>query len=128
MEEKRRQIRKADLILTLVILALALGGYLYMKSHESVGAEVVVTVNQEEYARLPLGKDATLEILSEEDGRNYLVIKDGIARVTEANCPDKICVRNYSKGIRYNGETIVCLPHKMVVTVMGGENNPDGLD
>ena len=122
------KIKKADIILIITIVVLAAVGGLYLWLNQEKGAEVVVTVNQQEYARLPLSKDATLEILSENDGRNFLVIKDGVARVTEANCPDLICVKNYYKGIQYHGETIVCLPHRMVVSIEGGEQNPAGID
>ena len=46
---------------------------------------------------------------------NVLILEDGIANMYEANCPDQICVDHAS--ISKNGETIVCLPNKVVVTI-----------
>ncbi|CCZ53222.1 putative uncharacterized protein [Clostridium sp. CAG:75] len=37
----------------------------------------------------------------------------------KADCPDKICVHH--KGIRSNGETIICLPHKVIVTIQSSK-------
>ena len=72
---------------------------------------------------LPLSEDARL-VLGEGEHTNTLVIAGGTARVIEASCPDQICVRR--GAVQYAGESIVCLPHKLVVTVQGGAGN--GLD
>ena len=48
-----------------------------------------------------------------------MVIADGTADVTQADCPDKICVDH--APISRDRETIICLPHKLVVEVKGGE-------
>ena len=37
----------------------------------------------------------------------------------DADCPDRLCVKQGS--ISKNGESIVCLPHKVIVTVTGGD-------
>lgn len=50
-------------------------------------------------------------------GKNILVIKDGAAHMRYADCPDKTCV-NVGK-ISFVGETIVCLPNGVTVTVVG---------
>ena len=46
-------------------------------------------------------------------------IKDGKVFMKKADCPDKICVHH--KGIRSNGETIICLPHKVIVTIQSSK-------
>ena len=54
-----------------------------------------------------------------EGNVNTVVIRGGRASVVDANCPDKLCegMGSVSKA----GETIVCLPHKLVVTVISAE-------
>ena len=37
----------------------------------------------------------------------------------EADCPDLLCV--HQKAISKEGESIICLPNKVVVTIRGGE-------
>lgn len=84
------------------------------------GASVIVTIDGKEYGTYSLLKDDTIDITSEY-GSNQLVIEDHKATIKEASCPDKICV--HEKSISKTGETIVCLPNKMVVTVINSESN-----
>lgn len=49
------------------------------------------------------------------------MIKDGKADITEADCPDKVCVKQ--KPISKAGESLVCLPNKIIITVVEGEEN-----
>ena len=43
----------------------------------------------------------------------------------EADCPDRLCVRQ--GAVSRVGESIICLPHELVVTVEGEEMD-GGLD
>ena len=76
-----------------------------------------VTVDGEEYGTYPLSEDAEVEIRTGKNGEqlNRLVIKDGVAYVETATCPDGICAAH--KPISRDGESIICLPHKVVVAV-----------
>ncbi|MCI8293630.1 MAG: NusG domain II-containing protein [Hespellia sp.] len=76
---------------------------------------VTVTVNGEEFGTYSLEKEQTIDI----HGTNQLVIQDGCADMVSANCPDQICVHQHA--ISRRGESIVCLPNKVVVTVDSGE-------
>ena len=58
-------------------------------------------------------------------GTNLLVIADGSASVTEADCPDALCVG--MGKISRTGQSIVCLPHQVVVEV-GDESEEPGMD
>ena len=48
-----------------------------------------------------------------------MTIQDGQAFIEEADCPDKLCVKH--KPISRNGESIICLPHKLAIRIVGGE-------
>ena len=50
-------------------------------------------------------------------GKNILEVKGGAVRVVEADCPDKICVQR--GAIKNLGETIACVPHKILIEVVG---------
>ena len=108
-------MRKKDIILILGILAVAAAFYLWNRGKEKQGGDVVlVEVDGEEYGQYDLGKDAQIDIRS-KTGYNQLVIEGGKAHMEQADCPDEYCV---DKGEIYqNGETIICLPHKVVVTI-----------
>ena len=86
----------------------------------------MVEVDGNNYGTYALSIDRTIEIRTGEDGKelNLLVIKDGKAYVESATCRDGICAAH--KPISRKGESIVCLPHKVVITVKrAGTNTPD---
>ena len=113
--EKRRV--RADVLLIAALLILAGGLFLAQRLTRQNGASAVVYVNGERTAAYPLSEDTTVTLRAPNGGCNVLVISDGCARVSEASCPDGICVR--AKPIRYEGETIVCLPNKTEIRVEG---------
>ena len=48
---------------------------------------------------------------------NTLVIENGEAYMSYADCPDRVCVKR--GRVRYVGQSIICLPNKVTVTVRG---------
>ncbi len=109
-----------DILLVLGVLLLAVGGLLLFRLTGAPGERVVVLVDGKETASYALSQDVETEIRTGEQ-RNTLVIRDGKASVTEATCPDKICVHH--RPISKVGETIVCLPHQVVVKVESSAKN-----
>ncbi|EGN48604.1 hypothetical protein HMPREF0991_01484 [Lachnospiraceae bacterium 2_1_58FAA] len=84
--------------------------------------EAVVTVDGEVYGTYSLAKDQTIEI---QDG-NRLRIQNGQAKMEWADCPDQLCV--HQKAISRTGESIICLPNQVVVSVQGSkESELDGI-
>ena len=73
--------------------------------------ELKVEVDGEVFGEYELNENQ--EVLINET--NILMIENGEANMYEANCPDQICVKHVP--ISKNGETIVCLPNKVVVTI-----------
>lgn len=112
-----KKTRRSDLLLILVLLAAAGGVWAWLYFTRAQSAEVKVTVDGAVYGTYPLDTDTTVRI-GDDTNYNILVIKDGEAWVSEASCPDKICV---NKGkIQYDGESIICLPNKVVIETVGG--------
>ena len=112
-----------DILLAAVLLLLGGALALFLRLTRHAGGTVSVQMEGEVLFELPLGEDVRL-VLGEGEHTNTLVIQDGKARVVEASCPDRICVGQ--GAIQYAGESIVCLPHKLVITVEGGP--PPGID
>ena len=81
------------------------------------GNLVSVSINGEEKYVYPITDNIETDIITGENGKNIntLVIEDGKAYIKSATCPDKICVGH--RPISKDGETIVCLPHKIVISV-----------
>ena len=91
-----------------------------MKLTGKPGDRAVVLIDGKESASYPLSEELQTVIQIGEN-TNTLVIRDGKASVAEATCPDGICVAH--RPISKVGETIVCLPHKVVVKVVSASEN-----
>ena len=115
LEKKHRN----DIILAAVLLFAALAAFAVIQLTKKSGGYAVVVQEGKEIASYPLSEDISVTFQSSNGGYNTLEIKDGKADVTEADCPDKLCVNQHS--ISFNGETIVCLPNKLVVKIVSGE-------
>lgn len=121
METKKR---KNDLILIAVFLAAAVSaylGFLFFQGASTKSGVAVVTINGAEYGRYPLTMDITERIKLSDGSYNVLEIKDGEAEITEASCPDGICVKH--RPISRKGQSIVCLPNKVIVEIENGETS-----
>ena len=57
------------------------------------------------------------------DGTNIFAIEGGTIRVKEADCRGQDCV--HFAPINKAGQTIVCLPHHLSVTIEGSSDGPD---
>ena len=114
-----------DLIFIAAILAVVALGAAALFFLRGEGSTVQVEVDGTVIGTYPLSVDREVRIITGENGEelNLLVIKDGKATVTTATCPDGICAAH--KPISREGESIICLPHKVIVTVVGGEEAPD---
>lgn len=117
---KKNRIKRADIILTVVFLIIALLFFVcYNLFFHKTGTMVKVMADGKTIETLPLNKDITITINGYNNGTNVLQIKDGFASVTWADCPDKLCQKQ--KKISHNGESIVCLPNKIIISVISDE-------
>ncbi len=119
----RMKLKKQDTILISGLLAgsLLLGTALALGRTE--GSTVVVSVEGEQVAAFSLQEDTTYCIEGVNDGHNDLVIQDGEVWLEDADCPDRLCVNQGS--IRYAGESIICLPNKVSVTIVGTDDEQE---
>ena len=113
--------RRADLLVIGALLLLALVLYLVIGATRTEGGVAVVRVDGVETERHSLSQSGVYPL---NGGSNILVIGDGQAWLSDANCPDLLCVRQGK--IHYTGQSIICLPNRLTVTVEGGES--DGVD
>lgn len=110
--------KRNDIALILILAVSAVLVWLCFSLLSPEGDYVVVTVDGVEKARYPITEDTEVR-LEKVDGYNILVIRDGHADVTDASCPDGLCVDFHP--ISHDGETIVCLPNKTVVSIEAGD-------
>ena len=115
---------KNDIIFIAAILAVVAIAAVALLLLRGGGSTVTVEVDRQIIGTYSLAIDRVVDITTDDGEMNRLVIRDGKAFMESATCPDGVCVSH--RPISREGETIVCLPHKVVVTVIGGnENEPD---
>ena len=117
MEERWCGMKKNDWILAAAIFFVAVLtiGLQLLKTTDEY-SEVEIQVNGELYGRYRLEQDQEIDV----NDKNKVLIKDRKVRMEDADCPDQICVRH--KAISRNGENIICLPYKIVVSIEEGED------
>lgn len=126
MENKIKRFIRNDILLIIGILAVAAIGMLYLFVFRSAGNTVKVTVDGKLIGTYSLSQNITKDIYTGENNHhlNRLVIKDGKAYVETATCPDGICVSH--NPVFREGESIICLPHGVVIVVVTENSNaPD---
>lgn len=144
--EKKHFLTKADIGLIVGVAAAALVIWGFMSLHRVQGSYALVSCDGEPVFRIPLlemgtayylwTEDEGVRELSEEEWEemrartaaekesgayNMILCWDGEISVEEANCPDGICVHHVA--ISRTGENIICLPHKVVIEIIGSEEN-----
>lgn len=111
--------KKKDFILIGILLVIALAGLgvTQLLQHQE-GASVTITVGGETYGTYPLNQSRVIEI-NDDKGYNKVIIENGRVHMEAADCPDQYCVQH--AAIHSDHETIICLPHELVVEITGGE-------
>jgi hypothetical protein len=110
-------------LLIMVVAALAVSRLLPGEASSDSGKRYAqITVGGEPYQTIELTGHADETIVIETNrGVNRLSIHDDGIEMHEADCPDQLCL---SFGhITKRGDTIVCLPNRVLVEIIGG---PDG--
>jgi hypothetical protein len=137
----KQYIRKADIILLTVLIAIGLASTAVLALRgDGSGSNVVIKSGGEVFATYPLSEDRTIEVpapggisydsprphAADEDDEctqytyyNVVKISGGSVTVSSASCRNQVCVRHSS--ISKAGESIVCLPNRLVVSIEGSK-------
>ena len=110
--------------LLLLFLLFLLCGALFAIRHFTASPKnnIKITVCGREQGIYDLSCDQIIRI----GETNVCEIRDGQVRMIEADCPDQLCV--HQKAISRTGESIICLPNQVVVSVQGSkESELDGI-
>lgn len=110
-------MKKRDVILIIIVLALALAGYGLSTLIRQSGSRLQITVDGEVYGTYDLSKDQTIKI----GKTNICRIEKNKVTMIWADCPDQTCVHH--KSIDKAGGNIICLPNRVILSISGdGEN------
>jgi hypothetical protein len=124
-------LRKADVILIASVLCISLIGFFLQLTvftgAYSPGARVEIIMDGELYGTYPLRSPGEIAV---KDAYNNIVAitKDKSGRMSvkmkSADCPGLDCVHH--APIEFSGQSIVCLPAKLIVKIKDGGDDIDG--
>ena len=117
--------RDAALLIFIIIGAAIAGTVMWFMRNSQTADKVTIKVDGNVVYSDSLKKDHDVNVDGYDGGYNHVVVKNGKVSVTEADCPDKVCVNTGEIGTP--GDTIVCMPHKMVVEIEGSGENVDSV-
>ena len=119
---KKKQIADVFLIIGLIILTIIMSVVIY-KEQKTESLVVEISID---------GKIVESHFLDEDyetmlSSGNKIIIKDSEVYIEEANCPDKLCIKQ--GHIHKVNESIICLPNKLVVRIVENvSSSNDGKD
>ena len=116
-------IKKADIILLIVILAVGIPLAILSLSSGTGGDKVKISLNGKVYGTYPLHEDRVIEV-SEDGHTNHITIKDGQVSMSYSTCLNQICVN--TGAISETKDAIVCLPNRVVVEIISSGEGKGG--
>ena len=107
---------KADLLLLLVFLLLGGGCFLLPRVGAMEAESVVISVDGKELGRYPLDADRDIPV-DTVYGHNTVSIRACTVAVTDSDCPSHEC--ESFGAISLPEQSILCLPHRLLVRISG---------
>lgn len=112
-------IKKADIILAAVLLIAGFAMSYVLSFGQSAGSELLVTCEGEKFASYSLLENR--EVVIEQNGHtNKFTIEQGTVSMVSSDCHGQDCIHQGS--ISQTGESIICLPNKVVLEITGGDD------
>ncbi|AYF54031.1 NusG domain II-containing protein [Clostridium botulinum C] len=114
-----KKIDKVIIIVCLIVSAVGIGILRYNSSKKYNEKYAEINVKGKLYKKVILDNKRPKETLNIKTdlGENIIEIENGGLRILDANCSDKICVKD---GFKYKvGDMLVCLPHKVIINIKG---------
>ncbi len=114
-------LTKFDYLLIIVVLFMSIISNFILTNKlktTPLNGQVIVYYKGEIYDSYNLDENQTVTI-NTDYGENKFEIKDSSVNMTYADCPDHYCVKEHA--IEYNRQTIVCLPHSLIIKIESDE-------
>lgn len=120
-------MKKKDLFLFGILLAIGIVGFVVFKGIQksaTLSHQVLkISVDGEVYGEYSLKDKQEIKI---GDTNVCQIEEDGTVIMTKAECPDHLCVKQGK--IRQFGESIICLPNKVVLEIVTDDKKTEQID
>ncbi len=121
-EEKNLKLKPGDIILLAFFILFSI--VLFLKPFAAKSNNLILEVIKDGKVvyELSLSSSGEWDISDEKVKFRFAILKDKKVTVLDSNCPQQICVK--SKMISKPGETIICIPNKIILIIKGKEEPP----
>lgn len=114
--------KKLDFIIIAVLMILSFLPEIILGASVGKGLSntyAEITVSGKLYKTIPLAQHRGEEVIEIKTklGSNIIQIKDNKIGIIEADCPDQVCMN--PEYIEKPGQSLVCLPHRVMIEVKG---------
>ena len=108
-------------LLLILVIALSVRIVAALKNAPGGGVIAVITVDGEVRERIDLTKvqESRDLVIETAYGKNTVHVEQGAISVTEADCPDRICVA-MGRLTTDGGLPIICMPHRLMIEIEDG--------
>lgn len=111
------------ILIAVAVLLFSLVPLMRPASTATASGEIVVTVDGEEYARVPLGKQQTLTVTQPDGSVNVIEVTERGAVMASSSCHNQLCVQMGEVTLdnwetRANQQYIICLPNRVSIELV----------
>lgn len=107
-----------DLIVLGVIIALVVALLLVLFLPKEEGSSVEIYRSGKLIGEFKMSDYSETSLVKQYGSLIVCITGDSVS-VLESDCPDKCCVKQGE--IRYDGESIICVPQEIVIKIVGGD-------
>ena len=124
-------MKKLDIIIIAALLVLSfvpeiLFGLNHSRDASETYAEITIGGKHYKTVSLSDNKGEDSFIVKTDYGINEVIIKDNSIGIIDADCTDKLCIK--PGLVSEPGEVIICLPHKLMIEIIGTSDSSSELD
>ena len=124
--KNRRYFKPLDLVIIAIALISSVVAVLYQFNNTDSSLVCVIRIQGEQVFSKSLSElDSPIEYVVNGDIPVNVVIEENCVFVIASGCPDKLC--EHTGKISRSGQSIVCLPAKVSITLESNNNELDAV-
>ena len=117
-------MKRADKIFVFIVFMIIFIGFLIVSYFKNMtGTEVQILIDGKLQGSYRLDEDQEIPIVSKNGNFNTIIISNGQVYIKKSDCRNQLCVKQ--GPISNPGESIICLPHRLSVKIVGDKANND---
>ncbi len=112
-------------VIVLIIVSLLFGIFIQYVLRRNQEKLLVILSDGELFMKVPISDSTNLGpiLVKSKEGFLYVIVNKGKVKVIESTCKDKLCIKQGE--ISKVGESIVCLPNRISISIVGTDKYVD---